>query len=116
MNKFMKIAATVALTGALAAAVSTESFARNGRNAAAAAGFVGGLAIGAAAANANNSYYGPSYYHGPRYGYAAPDYAYDSYAYEPAYAEPVYPAYRYRQTDSQYGNGGYDNMGIGSVR
>ncbi|HEY1152354.1 MAG TPA: hypothetical protein VGE73_00785 [Pseudolabrys sp.] len=127
MQTFGKIFATVAVVGAVAVAAASPSEARNGRWAAAGVGFAAGAVVGAAAANAANSnyYYGSGYYgqsYGPSYGYAEPSYGYvepsygyDAYAYEPG---PTYvaPTYRYRRTDSKYGNGGYNNMGIGSQR
>jgi hypothetical protein len=82
---------TMLKTGAVAAALigamamtSTPSQARCHGCGAAAAGFVGGLAVGAIAANANNNYYyGPGYgYYEPGYAYGGPAY-YDSYAYAP---------------------------------
>jgi hypothetical protein len=94
---------TMLKTGAVAAALigamamtATPSQARCHGCGAAAAGFVGGLAVGAIAANANNGYYyGPRH----RYGYYEPGYAYyggpayyDSYAYAPT---PRY--YRYHR-------------------
>ncbi|HWM80623.1 MAG TPA: hypothetical protein VNQ56_01055 [Pseudolabrys sp.] len=117
-----RIAATVLLTGALAAMAATPSEARNGRWAAAGAGFAAGTLLGAAAANANanyyNGYYGPGYYGRGYYGaraYPAPGYyddGYDSYAYAPGYRAAPY--YGYRTQDDKYGNYGYDNMGIGT--
>jgi len=81
------------LAGILAVASMTPSEARNNGWAAAGIGFAAGALVGAAAANANNHYYG----YGPAYGYG-PGYAYEpaeTYAYQPG---PVYaaPAYRYR--------------------
>jgi hypothetical protein len=102
MNTMLKTGAVAAaLVGAIAMS-TTPSEARCRTWGAAAAGFVGGLAVGAIAANSyNNSYYyGPGYsygyYGGPGYAYygGGPGY-YDSYAYEPA------PRYRYR---SSYGS------------
>jgi hypothetical protein len=95
---------TVLKTGVIAAALigaiamtATPSEARWRHGGAAAAGFVGGLAVGAIAANAyNNNYYGPGYGYGYAPGYAyygGPAYAYDGYAYDtgPAY----YGSYAY---------------------
>ena len=105
MKTILKYAATVALTGALALAAATPSEARHGRNAAIIGGVAAGVFLGAAAASANNGYYGS--------GYAEPGYGYEpGYAYEPA---PVYmqPAPRYRSggcwhsTDSERGFGYY---------
>jgi len=84
MRLLGKTAIVFGLAGAMALGSMTASEARNGRNAAIAAGaggFVAGAAIGAAAANANAGYY-----------YGSGGYGYDSYAYEPAYAEPAYVA------------------------
>jgi hypothetical protein len=87
MKMTTKYAVTAALAGALAISAATPSFARNGRIAAAAgAGLVAGAVVGAAAANANNGYYGPNAYSS---GYVAGPYASNAYAYEP---EPVYQA------------------------
>jgi hypothetical protein len=105
MNTMLKTGAVAAaLIGAIAM-TATPSEARCRGCGAAAAGFVGGLAVGAIASNAYNN----SYYYGPGYGYgyySEPGYAYyggptyyDSYAYAPA---PRY--YRY------YG-GGRSNSG-----
>jgi hypothetical protein len=92
MNKFAKIAAATAMTGALALALATPSEARNGRNAAAIGGFAAGAVVGAAvASSANNGYYADrGYYDEPAYAYQpAPSYYYNdpgapAYAYEPA--------------------------------
>jgi hypothetical protein len=83
-----------ALIGAIAmTATPSEARWRHHHGGAAAAGFVGGLAVGAIAANAyNNSYYGPgygyapgyAYYGGPAYTYDTGPAYYDSYAYAPA--------------------------------
>ena len=96
MNRIVKPAMVLGLAGILAVASMTPSEARNRGWAAAGIGFAAGALIGAAAANANNHYYGSGYRYGyrPAYGYG-PGYAYDdAYAYQP----PVYaaPAYRYR--------------------
>lgn len=104
MTKFAKPLAMLGLVSAVAIAAATPSEARSGRNAAAigagVAGFAVGAAVGAAAANSNRYYYGPSYgYYGPAY--------VDSYAYAPAptyyyggdpsgYYAPTYVAPRYR--------------------
>jgi hypothetical protein len=83
-----------ALIGAIAmtASPSEARWRHHHSGGAAAAGFVGGLAVGAIAANAyNNSYYGPGYgYYEPGYAYGPAYYSggpayYDSYAYAPAY-------------------------------
>jgi hypothetical protein len=76
-----------ALIGAIAmTATPSEARWRHHHGGAAAAGFVGGLAVGAIAANSyNRGYYGPGYgygYYGPGYAYSGPAY-YDSYAYAP---------------------------------
>ncbi|MCF8477737.1 MAG: hypothetical protein K9G60_11975 [Pseudolabrys sp.] len=90
MNKYVKIACAVTLTGAFALAAASPSEARyrghRGHNGAAAAiGFGVGALAGAAIANsAHRSYYEPDYY------YDDPGY----YAYEPA------PVYRYRGRSS----------------
>jgi hypothetical protein len=105
MNTMLKTGAVaVALIGAIAMS-ATPSEARCRGCGAAAAGFVGGLAVGAIAANSYNN----SYYYGPGYGYGyyEPGYAYysgpgyyDSYAYAPA------PRYRY-YSGSNYRAGTY---------
>jgi hypothetical protein len=97
MRLLGKTAIVLGMAGAMALGSMTASEARNGRNAAIAAGaggFVAGAAIGAAAANANAGYYYGSGYGYDSYAYE-PAYAYDSYAYEPAYAAPAYvpPSY-----------------------
>ena len=85
MNSTIKKAAAGATLVAAIALAATPSQARWNRGEAAAAGFVAGAAVGAAA---TSSYYGPRYYGGgPAYGYG---YYGGAYAYEPAYAEPVY--------------------------
>jgi hypothetical protein len=83
MRLLGKTAIVLGIAGAMALGSMTASEARFRAGPAAAAGFIAGAAIGAAAANAN-----AGYYYGSGYGY-------DSYAYEPAYAEPVYtpPSY-----------------------
>jgi hypothetical protein len=93
MQTMFKYACAAALVGAVAAAGTVPSEARNGRNAAFAAGAVAGATVGAAAAS---SYYGPGYY-GPAYAYE-PVYGDEAYAYEPAV--PVYVA----PSDSYYPN------------
>ena len=100
MNRIVKPTMVLGLAGILAVASMTPSEARNNGWAAAGIGFAAGALIGAAAANANNHYYGSGYRYGsygPAYGYG-PGYAYEpaeTYAYQPG---PVYaaPAYRYR--------------------
>ena len=86
MRTFSKYAVALTLTGALAVAVATPSYAEHGRNAAAIGGFAAGAVVGAAAAGANNGYYGPGYAYEP--GYEA-GYAYDS-APTPYYSGPAY--------------------------
>lgn len=88
---------TVLKTGVIAAALigaiamtATPSEARWRHGGAAAAGFVGGLAVGAIAANSYNN----GYYYGPGYGYGyAPGYAYGGPAYYDSYAYDTGPAY-----------------------
>jgi len=83
--RVLKTVAAIGVAGTLALAVSTPSQARNGRIAAAGAGFAAGAVVGAAAAS---SAYGPGYY-GP--GYASN--GYDAYAYAPGYrADGTYPS------------------------
>ena len=82
MNSMIKKAAAGATLIAAIALATTPSQARWNRGEAAAAGFVAGAAVGAAA---TSSYYGPRYYGGPAYGYGY--YGGGAYAYEPAYAE-----------------------------
>jgi hypothetical protein len=115
MNTMLKTGAVAAaLIGAIAM-TATPSEARCRGCGAAAAGFAGGLAVGAIAANSyNRSYYsGPGYYDSG-YAYYEPGYAYDSgYAYSGyAYGGPSYydsyayePAPRYRYSRSWSGNG-----------
>ena len=110
MNTMLKTGAVAAaLIGAIAMS-ATPSEARCRGCGAAAAGFVGGLAVGAIASNAyNNSYYGPGYGYG--YGYAP------GYAYEPGYAyygggPAYYDSYAYAPRASgnyrsSYRPGGY---------
>jgi hypothetical protein len=83
MDSMIKKAAAGATLIAALALVATPSQARWNRGEAAAAGFVAGAAVGAAA---TSSYYGPRYY-GPGYGSG---YYGGAYAYEPAYSEPAY--------------------------
>jgi len=112
MNTMLKTGAVAAaLIGAIAMS-ATPSEARCRGCGAAAAGFVGGLAVGAIASNAyNNSYYGPGYGYG--YGYA-PGYAYydgPTYYSGPAYysgGSGYYDSYAYaprRQSLPQYRDG-----------
>jgi hypothetical protein len=135
MRLLGKTAIVLGMVGAMAIGSMTASEARNGRNAAIAAGaggFVAGAAIGAAAANANAGYYYGSGYGYDSYAYAPgydsyayqPAYSgYDSYAYEPAYAAPA-PVYRspsyYGPVTGGYGsysyNSGYDTNYIGPWR
>jgi len=107
MNTMLKYAVAATLTGALALAAATPSEARGGRNAAVIGGFAAGALIGAAVANSNNGYYGPSYGYAPGY-YAEPGYAYDA---EPVYVTPR-RAYRggggcWIATDTSRGYGYY---------
>ena len=85
MNSMIRKAAAGATLIAAVALATTPSQARWNRGEAAAAGFVAGAAVGAAA---TSSYYGPRYYGGPAYGYGY--YGGGAYAYEPAYSEPAY--------------------------
>jgi hypothetical protein len=108
MRLLGKTAIVLGMAGAMALGSMTASQARWRAGPAAAAGFVAGAAIGAAAANANAGYY-----------YGSGGYGYDSYAYEPAYSgygyayEPAYvaPAPVYTPP-SYYGPvGGYEYSG-----
>ncbi len=96
MSRFMKVAAAVALTGAIALAAASPSEARHGRNAAAAIGFGAGALLGAAVANSNNGYYRDGYYGEPVY------YGSGSYAYEPRYEGRSYR--RGAEHTDQFGN------------
>jgi hypothetical protein len=87
MNRTTKTITALSLVGAIAVAAATPSFARNGRIAAGVIGFAAGTMLGAAAASANNGYYG---------GYAG-----DAYAYEPGYAYA--PGYSYGPGYGYYG-------------
>src|SRR6476646_9376406 len=105
MRLLGKTAIVLGMAGAMAIGSMTASEARNGRNAAIAAGaggFVAGAAIGAAAANANAGYYYGSGYGYNDYAYA-PGYTYDG----PASAYTGDPAYNY----GGYGYSGYSNYG-----
>jgi hypothetical protein len=103
----MKTSVALALAGAITAAATTPTLARDWRPwAAAGAGFAAGAAVGAAAAH---GYYGPGYYSGPGYAYEG-----DYYAYEPGvtYVQPA-PRYRYYNrnagacgTSTRYGTSG----------
>src|SRR5712692_7822616 len=105
MKWIVKPLAVGGMAAALSLAALTPSQARDGW-AWGAAGFATGLAVGAAAANAN-----AYYYHRP-YGYA-PGYVYDSYAYDNSYAYvPAAPVYRPRG----YYYRGYDTNYIGPWR
>jgi hypothetical protein len=99
MNKFVKIAAAAAMTGALALAFVTPGEARDGRNAAAIGGFAAGAVVGGAIANSNNGYYNNGYYGNRSYDEPA-------YAYEPApsyyYNDPSAPAYAYEPAPRYY--------------
>ena len=82
MRMVTKLATIAALAGALAMPMTTASYARDGRNAAAAIGFGAGALVGAAAANSAYGY-GPAYYdYGP---------GHDTYAYEPGYEYETAP-------------------------
>jgi len=123
MRLFGKTAMVLGMASAMALGSMTASEARNGRNAAIAAGaggFIAGAAIGAAAANANAGYYGYGY---NSYAYEPAYSGYDSYAYEPAYVAPA-PVYT---SPSYYGpvtggyasysyNSGYDTNYVGPWR
>src|SRR4051812_2477643 len=89
MRNVFKFAAAATLTGALALAFSAPSKAAGGRHAAAAAGFVAGAAVGAAATGVaynNGYYYGDDYAYEPGYAYeAAPVYVAPSYSYDDYY-------------------------------
>jgi hypothetical protein len=87
MRTSFKYATALALAGALTTATASPSQAHDGRNAAAIGGFAAGAIVGAAAASANNGYYGPGYAYEPVY---AP-----GYAYEPGYAYDYAPGYAY---------------------
>jgi hypothetical protein len=82
--------AAAGLATAMAVALASPSYARNGRNAAAVGGFVAGAVVGSAIAN-SHPYYRSGYAYGPGYAY---DYAYEpgysAYAYSPA---PSYQSY-----------------------
>jgi len=107
MNTMLKTGAVAAaLIGAIAMS-ATPSEARCRGCGAAAAGFVGGLAVGAIASNAyNNSYYygpgygygyyepGYAYYGGPGYAYYGGPAYYDSYAYAPRASRNYRSSYR----------------------
>lgn len=104
MRLLGKTLIVLGVAGATALGSMTASEAR-WRAGPAAAGFVAGAAIGAAAANANAGYY-----------YGSGGYGYDSYAYQPAYSyEPAYvapaPAYTppsYYGPVRSYEYSGYD--------
>jgi hypothetical protein len=101
----LKYAGATAVVAALALATAAPSQARHGRNAALFGGLAAGAVIGAAAANANNYYYGPGYY-GPNYAYGPGPYAYEP---APVYAAPG-PSYGGRcwhDSDSSRGYGYY---------
>ena len=90
MRLLGKTAIVAGLAGAMALGSMTASQARFRAGPAAAAGFVAGAALGAAAAN--SGYYGYNAY--------AYDPGYSGYAYEPAYTPPSYygpvtPSYSY---------------------
>lgn len=106
MRLLGKTALVLGLAGTMAVGSMTASEARNGRNAAIAAGiggFVAGAAIGAAA---NSGYYYGGYGY-DSYAYS-PGYSvgYDSYAYQPA---PVYRAPSYYGPVGPYEISGYHN-------
>jgi len=105
MNKFVKIAAATAMTGALALAFASPSEARDGRNAAAIGGFAAGAVVGAAVANSANGGY-----------YDDRGYAYEpAYVYEPAptyyYNDPAAPAYAYEPAPRYYPRSSSSNCG-----
>lgn len=105
MNTMLKTGAVAAaLIGAIAMS-ATPSEARCRGCGAAAAGFAGGLAVGAIAANSyNRGYYGSGYgYYEPGYAYGGPAY-YDSYAYEPGYSYRAPAQTRYGSAKSYYDN------------
>jgi len=108
MNTILKSAAVAAFVGAVALASATPGEARDGRWAAAGAGFAVGTVVGAVAANANGyygrSYYGRSYY-APGYAYGMP--SYDAYAYD----GPTYAAPRYYRAGDMSGCGSQGNYG-----
>jgi len=97
-TRALKVVATIGVAGALALAVATPGQARNGRIAAAGAGFAAGAVVGAVAAN---SAYGPGYYE-PGYNSYGSN-GYDAYAYDaPAYRSyGTYPSSC--ATDGNYG-------------
>ena len=91
MKTFLKCAATVALTGAIALAAASPSEARYGRNAAAIGFGVGAVAGAAIASSAYNNGY---YYGDPGYGYA-PGYAYEPGPVDGTYGYAPAPSYGY---------------------
>jgi hypothetical protein len=88
MRLLGKTAIVLGIAGAMALGSMTASQARFRAGPAAAAGFVAGAAIGAAASSANSGYYGSGGYGYDSY--ASGGYGYDSYASEPAYTSPSY--------------------------
>jgi len=97
-TRALKTVAAIGVAGALLLAVATPSLARDGRNAAAGAGFAAGAVVGAAAANAA---------YGSRYNYDEPGYG--AYAYAPDNASPygTFPS-------SCAGDGGYGRTDYGA--
>ncbi len=99
MQRILKYAAVAGTAGMMAIGMSMPSYAAHGRNAAAAIGFGAGAVVGAAAANANNGYYGPRY-------------SEPGYAYSPGYgSSPGYGAYDYAPGPRAGYAVGYDNYG-----
>jgi hypothetical protein len=109
MLKFLTVAAATSALALVSVAAPTTAEARC-RGCGIAAGVVGGIAVGAAIANANRPYYG-SYDYAPGYAYE-PGYAYDA---APGYTYDA-PAYRYRYGGSSCDrkNFGYDQQLQGS--
>src|SRR5437764_6976083 len=114
MRLLGKTAIVLGMAGAMALGSMTASEARWRAGPAAAAGFVAGAAIGAAA---TNSYYGPGYgYYGyDSYAYEPAYSGYDSYAYEPAYVAPapVYTPPSYYGPVGGYAYSGYNTNYVG---
>jgi len=114
MKRLLKPAIVLGIAGAMAVGSFSASQARVRPWVAGAAGFAVGAAIGAAAANANNYYYGGGYYDGGYYDTAYYGYANDrpatAYTGDPAYAgynayadAPGYSAYAYAPGYRSYG-------------
>ncbi len=100
MRLLGKSAIVLGVACAMALGSMTALDARNrGAWVAGVAGFAAGAAVGAVAANANASYYGPGY------------------AYEPAYTyEPAYPVYSYDRNATAYTGNPALNPGYGYSR